>query len=195
MKNPEQKKDAFDKAVKKVNRIFDIFVNKDKSAPYPSHPFRAGTTAYGTNVVATCGDAYVIASFNFWTEDLLRQTYPHRHRRPEYNGSPYLGKGSTEPKTINVKELAERLQDIGRCRPENPYVSFRNVANACGESIPCAATAAQVAKLVACAKAAGKETVEMFSCVVHDHLSLPHVETSFHVGPYVVGLMMPLLPS
>ena len=188
----QTKADAY-KAIKKTNRIFDIFTNKDKMSPYPSYPFRAAYTKYGIDVVATSGDAYVIATFNWWTQDYLREAYPHRHRRPEYSSSPWYDKQYTEQKTIDIDDLNERLNDIYKNRPENPYMSFHSTVKICEENIPCVATLSQVAKLVACAKAAGVKTVEMFSCGMREKLDFSFVEASFYVGPYIVGLMMPVI--
>ena len=186
----EEKKLA--NAVKETNKVFEIFVNKDRNNPYPTYPYRRPSNgAFGIKVAATCGDAFVVATFGCRWKEQLEDIYPKCHRHPNYDCHPYSVEKTTKNE-IPIKTLESRLKDIRELWAENPLLPFDSMVRYYDAAIPCVATAAQVGKLIATAKAVGEKTVTLYACTIVNHPSYTHAEVLFYVGPYIVGLIMPL---
>lgn len=193
-KTQSQKKAEMAAAIRKSNRIFDIISNKDPQAPYPRYPFRTpGEDKYGAiSVIATCGDAYVVAKFNQSAYFELKKAYPKCHRHPVYDDELWHEHENTKEAEISIGELEMHLK---RHDGREPYVPFINKLTYYNEPVRCVATKSQIRKLAACAKVAGVDAVRIWAIFQRQSSGCEYAEVVFSVGPYVIGLLMPIVPN
>ena len=182
------------KIADKIDVLLDIFTSKNRHSIYPRSPYRLQYPGrYGSITIgATCGDAYAYVSLSPAKEDLIKKRWPICRRKPDYPNAVREGDmANTEKKEIEIAALEERLADIKKYRPENPFMTFRGMVKYYRDDVKCIATVEQVSRLVAAAKKLNAKTVTLYCCTLEERQDMTYAKLSFNIDGFLsVGLIV-----